>query len=592
MADFEAPIDDFRFLMNDVFDMPSFWAQTPALAETIDRETADAMLVEGAKICAEVVAPLLRVGDEQGCTYQEGGVVKTAPGYKEAYQTYSEGGWGGLSGNPQYGGMGMPKTLAMYVDEMLSAADISFQLFPMLTAGACLAINQHASDELKQTYLPKMYSGEWTGSMCLTEPHAGSDLGIIRTKALDNGDGSYAISGTKIFITGGEQDLTDNIIHLVLAKLPDAPIGSKGISLFLVPKFMVNADGSLGERNAVVCGSIEHKMGIKGSSTCVMNFDGATGYLVGEINRGLAAMFTMMNYERLMVGLQGLGASERSYQNARIYAKERLQGRGPHSTLKADKADPIIEHADVRRMLLLMRSLTEGGRCFATYVAKQLDLSKYAEDADVRAAAEAMVALLTPVTKSFCTDRGLEICVNGQQIFGGHGFIREWGQEQLVRDVRITQIYEGTNGIQAMDLLGRKVLANQGASLELFLDEIRAFIAANADNSALTAMAAALSQAVDCLSETSAELIARAADDANLCGAAAVNYQDLFGYVAYGYMWLMMAQVAQGQSGDFATRKIALARFYFDQLLPRIYALRPAITSGSESVMALDEALF
>ena len=354
--------------------------------------------------------------------------------------------------------------ISAQVEELVNSANLSFGLYPMLTAGACLALNAHASDELKDKYLPNMYAGIWAGSMCLTEPHAGTDLGIIRTKAEPQADGSYKISGTKIFITGGEHDLTENIIHLVLAKLPDAPAGPKGISLFLVPKVLVNADGSLGEKNSLGCGSIEHKMGIKASATCVMNFDGATGWLVGEVNKGLAAMFTMMNYERLGVGIQGLATGERSYQSAIEYARERIQSRAPTGPVAKDKAaDPIIVHPDVRRMLLTMKALNEGGRAFSSYVAMQLDTAKYSEDAVTRKRAEELVALLTPVAKAFLTDMGLETTIHGQQIFGGHGFIREWGQEQLVRDCRITQIYEGTNGIQALDLVGRKVIGSGGA---------------------------------------------------------------------------------------------------------------------------------
>ena len=446
MSDYKAPLRDMRFVLNEVFQVSRLWAQLPGLADVIDEETAAAILEEAGKISGEVIAPLNRASDEQGCTWNDGAV--TAPdGFAQAYQAFAEGGWVGVGGDPQYGGMGMPKAISAQVEEMVNAASLSFGLYPMLTAGACLSIKAHASEELKAAYLPNMYAGTWTGSMCLTEAHSGTDLGLIRTKAEPQADGSYKVSGSKIFITGGEHDLTENIIHLVLARLPDAPAGPKGISLFLVPKVLVNADGSLGENNALSCGSIEHKMGIKASATCVMNFDGATGWIVDAPNKGLAAMFTMMNYERLGVGIQGLAQGERSYQNAVEYARDRLQSRAPTGAQFKDKAaDPIIVHPDVRRMLLTMKALNEGGRAFSSYVALQLDIAKYSEDAPTRQRAQDLVALLTPVAKAFLTDMGLETTIHGQQVFGGHGYIREWGQEQLVRDVRITQIYEGTNG--------------------------------------------------------------------------------------------------------------------------------------------------
>ncbi|WP_165679642.1 acyl-CoA dehydrogenase family protein, partial [Metapseudomonas otitidis] len=477
MPEYNAPLRDLRFVLHELFEAPRLWARLPALAETVDSDTADAILEEATKVTGGLIAPLNRSGDEEGAQWIDGQVI-TPAGFKAAYATYIEGGWVGLSGNPQYGGMGMPKMLAVQFEEMLYAANSSFALYSALSAGACLAIDAHASTELKQAYLPNLYAGTWAGSMCLTEPHAGTDLGIIRTKAEPQADGSYRITGTKIFITGGEQDLTENIIHLVLAKLPDAPAGPKGISLFLVPKVLVNADGSLVQPNALSCGSIEHKMGIKASATCVMNFDGATGYLIGDANKGLAAMFTMMNYERLSIGIQGIGCADASYQSAVAYARERLQSRAPTGPQAQHKvADPILVHPDVRRMLLTMKALTEGGRAFACYVGQQLDLAKFSDDADERQAAEALVALLTPVAKAFFTDTGLESTVHGQQIFGGHGYIREWGQEQRVRDVRIAQIYEGTNGIQALDLLGRKVVANGGTSLRRFTAEIRRYAA-------------------------------------------------------------------------------------------------------------------
>ncbi|CAD5106875.1 acyl-CoA dehydrogenase C-terminal domain-containing protein [Zestomonas carbonaria] len=585
MPEYNAPLRDMRFVLHEVFDAPALWARLPALAGTVDGDTADAILEEAAKVTGQLIAPLNRSGDEEGAQWQAG-VVTTPKGFREAYATYIEGGWVGLSGNPECGGMGMPKMLAVAFEEMLYAAGSSFALYSALSSGACLAIDAHASDELKNTYLPPMYEGRWAGSMCLTEAHAGTDLGIIRTRAEPQADGSYAITGSKIFITGGEQDLTENIVHLVLAKLPDAPAGPKGISLFLVPKVLVNADGSLGGKNAVSCGSIEHKMGIKASATCVMNFDGATGFLVGEPNRGLAAMFTMMNYERLSIGIQGIGCAEASYQNAVAYARERIQSRAPSGPVAKDKAaDPIIVHPDVRRMLLTIKAMTEGGRAFACYVGQQLDLAKFSADADEKNDAEALVALLTPVAKAFFTDSGLESCVHGQQVFGGHGYIREWGQEQLVRDVRIAQIYEGTNGIQALDLLGRKVVANGGAALRLFAAEVRDFAHRHESE-----YASELLTELERLEALSGWLLEQAKADPHEVGAASVEYLHLFGYVAYAYVWARMATVAQqrlDEDRDFYGAKLATAEFYFRRLLPRTLSLEASIRAGSAPLYGL-----
>ena len=592
MADYKAPLRDMRFVLNEVFEVATTWAQLPALADTVDAETVEAILEEAGKVTAKSIAPISRAGDEQGCRWDNTAVF-TPEGYPQAYKTYAEGGWVGVGGDPSFGGMGMPKAVSAQVEEMINSSSLAFGLYPMLTSGACVSINTHANEALKAAYLPKMYSGEWAGSMCLTEAHAGTDLGIIRTKAEPQADGSYTISGTKIFITGGEHDLTENIIHLVLAKLPDAPAGPKGISLFLVPKFMVNADGSLGARNPVSCGSIEHKMGIQASATCVMNFDAAVGYLVGEPNRGLAAMFTMMNYERLGVGIQGLASGERSYQNAIEYARDRLQSRAPTGAQAKDKvADPIIVHPDVRRMLLTMKAANEGGRAFSTYVATQLDIAKFSEDPAARERADNLVALLTPVAKAFLSDLGLETTVLGQQVFGGHGYIREWGQEQLVRDVRITQIYEGTNGIQALDLMGRKIVGSDGAFYTLFADEIRQFTAtAGAE---LAEFTKPLNAAVDNLDELTAWVLDRAKTNPNEIGAASVEYLHAFGYMAYAYMWARMAKAAWGKEAeeDFYASKLGTARFYFARLLPRIHSLSASVKAGSESLFLLDEALF
>ena len=592
MSDYKAPLRDMRFVLNEVFEVSRLWARLPGLAEVVDEDTAAAILEEAGKISAGSIAPLNRSGDEQGCTWNEG-VVKTPAGFREAYKTFAEGGWGGVGGDPQFGGMGMPKAISAQVEEMVNGANLSFGLYSMLTAGACLSINAHASEALKEQYLPNMYAGIWTGSMCLTESHAGTDLGMIRTRAEPQADGSFKISGTKIFITAGEHDLSENIIHLVLARLPDAPAGPKGISLFLVPKLMVNADGSLGEHNALSCGSIEHKMGIQASATCVMNFDGATGWIVDAPNKGLNAMFTMMNYERLGVGIQGLSLGERSYQSAVEYARDRLQSRAPSGAQAKEKAaDPIIVHPDVRRMLLTMKALNEGGRGFSSYVAIQLDTAKYSEDPATRQRAEALVALLTPVAKAFLTDMGLETTVHGQQIFGGHGYIREWGQEQLIRDCRITQIYEGTNGIQALDLMGRKIVGNGGAFYRHFVDEIKAFI--DSAGAGLSEFTRPLTAAVANLDELTDWVIAQAAGNPNEVGAASVEYLHVFGYTAYAYVWARMAQVALAKQSEdgFYVSKLGTARFYFARLLPRIHSLSASVKAGSESLYLLDSTQF
>ncbi|MDD1962860.1 acyl-CoA dehydrogenase C-terminal domain-containing protein [Pseudomonas sp. 39004] len=592
MADYKAPLRDMRFVLNEVFNVAEQWAQLPALADVVDAETALAVLEEAGKVTARTIAPLSRAADEEGCRW-DNGAVSTPAGFIDAYNTYAEGGWVGVGGDPLFGGMGMPKVISAQVEEMVNASSLAFGLYPMLTAGACLSINAHASEALKAAYLPNMYAGVWAGSMCLTEPHAGTDLGIIRTRAEPQADGSYKVSGTKIFITGGEHDLTENIIHLVLAKLPDAPAGPKGISLFLVPKFLVNQDGSLGARNPATCGSIEHKMGIQASATCVMNFDEAVGYIVGEPNKGLAAMFTMMNYERLGVGIQGLASAERSYQNAVEYARDRLQSRAPTGPQAKDKAaDPIIVHPDVRRMLLTMKALIEGGRAFSSYVAMQLDSAKYSEDPTTRKRSEELVALLTPVAKAFLTDLGLECTVHGQQVFGGHGYIREWGQEQLVRDVRITQIYEGTNGIQALDLMGRKVVASGGAYYKLFSDEIRRFVA-GAD-SELDEFAKPLGAYLDQLDGLTEWVLEQAKGNPNEIGAASVEYLQAFGYVAYGYMWALMARAAKAGEGDeaFYSGKLGTARFYFARLLPRVQSLVASVKAGSEALYLLGAEQF
>lgn len=581
MSQYSAPVKDMNFLLFDVFKAHEFWQSSAQLAEAIDPDTAKAILEESAKVTEQAIAPFSREADETGVSWKEGQVT-TPSSYKEAFNVVAEGGWIGLAGDPEFGGMGMPKSLAGMHEEMMCSADLAFALYPGLTAGACLAIRAHATEELKEKFLPNMYAGQWAGSMCLTEAHSGTDLGLIKTKAVENSDGSYKITGSKIFISGGEQDLTENIIHLVLAKLPDAPAGSKGISLFIVPKYKVQEDGSSGEFNNVSCGSIEHKMGIHGSATCVINFDEAEGFLVGEVNKGLACMFTMMNYERLLVGLQGLGASERSYQNALAYALDRGQGKGsPRMTEGA--TDPIIVHPDVRRMLLTMKSMNEAGRAFTTYVSTQLDMAKYSDDEAIAKLANAKSQLLTPIAKGFVTDVSLDMTVLGQQVFGGHGYIREWGQEQLVRDTRITQIYEGTNGVQALDLIGRKVAFDKGVTANALAKEILAFVKEN--EGVHTKELTALTEAVDMLSAVTVDILTKAMENPNELGAASVDYMHLFGYVMYGYMWAkMMVAVEQSNDEVMKASKLKTGRYYFSRILPKIHSLKAAIESGAEEL--------
>jgi len=599
MTEFKPPLEDMSFLLKNVFNVDSLWQGIPALAETVDAETAEAILEEAGKLASTLVAPLNRSGDEEGAKW-DNGVVTTPAGFKEAFATFAEGGWGGLCGDPEFGGMGMPKMLGVLFDEMMYAANSSFTLYPTLTSGACLALNAHGTDELRSQYLPNLYSGRWSASMCLTEPHSGTDLGLIRTKAVPNSEGSYDISGTKIFITGGEHDLNENIVHLVLAKLPDAAPGARGISLFLVPKINVEND-QLTTPNNVSCGSIEHKMGIKASATCVMNFDESKGFLIGEAGKGLACMFTMMNYERLSIGIQGIGCGEMAYQGGAEYAKDRLQSKGVGPLRdKSKDADPIIVHGDVRRMLLTARANNEGSRAFALYIAKQLDIAKFSEDAGEVKQATSLIALLTPVAKAFFTDLGLESTILGQQVYGGHGYIREWGMEQLVRDVRIAQIYEGTNGIQALDLIGRKVAANQGQDYQVFSAEVKGFInqfesGAHANNPRLTAMFTELKGAIDSLDELT-ELVLSRSSDGNELNGNAVDYLNAFGYASFAFMWCMTsvsAVEAQADSDNpYLENKLVVAEFFFARLLPKQQAYTNAVKAGVTSIMAMPNDMF
>lgn len=589
MAVYNAPLNDMRFILNDVFRAHEFWQSTDKLAH-VDMDTVDMILEEMARLSKNVLLPINRSGDEEGATFEGDGVVTTPTGFKEAYKQYAESGWVGLSGDPEYGGQGFPKMVTMLTEEMIFTTNQSFALYPNLTVGATLCMNAAASEEQKETYLEKMYAGEWSGTMCLTEPHAGTDLGIIKTKAVPNDDGSYDISGTKIFITGGEHDLTDNIIHLVLAKTPNAPEGSKGISLFIVPKFLVNEDGSLGERNTLAVGSIEHKMGIKASATCVMNFDNAKGWMVGAENTGLASMFVMMNYERVTMGLQGLGGTELAYQNAVIYANDRGQGRSDTQLQSPEKpADAIIHHADVRRMLLNAKANSEASRCFAMYVAQNLDKEKFSDDPEVAKAAAARVALLTPVAKGFLTDKALEATIDCQQVFGGHGYVREWGMEQIVRDTRIAQIYEGTNGIQALDLLGRKVARNNGKYINNFLSEIRDFVNnMQADHQVKQATLAA----TDKIENLTTTVLANIGERKNEINGCAVDFMHAFGYLCYSYMFAMMVEAADGKEGEFYTNKAKLADYFVGRILPRIDAHVQMVETGSDPMMDFDLAYF
>ncbi|VXC98508.1 acyl-CoA dehydrogenase [Pseudomonas sp. 8Z] len=594
MPEYKAPLRDMRFLIDDVFAFPAHYEALGASDASPDMVAA--ILEEGAKFCEQVLAPLNRSGDEEGCHF-DGGVVTTPKGFKEAFAQYAEGGWMGLAADPLYGGQGLPESLGLIVSEMVASANQSWAMYPGLTHGAMSAIHTHGSEEQKQTYLTRLTEGRWTGTMCLTEPHCGTDLGIIKTRAVPQADGSYALSGTKIFISAGEHDMSENIVHLVLAKLPDAPAGTKGISLFIVPKFLPQGEG-VGARNAVSCGSIEHKMGIKASATCVINFDGATGYLIGEANKGLACMFTMMNHARLGTGMQGLCLGEASYQGALRYARERLQMRsltGPKAPDKA--ADPIIVHPDVRRMLLTMKAFNEGNRALAYFTAQLIDVAHHAETAEARQDAENLLAFLTPICKAFMTETGLEVTNHGMQVFGGHGYIREWGMEQLVRDCRIAPIYEGTNGIQALDLLGRKVLGSQGKLLMAFTRLVHKFCEAQAAHPQLAAQVAQLAMLNRQWGELTQQIGMAAMQNPDEVGAASVDYLMYSGYVTLAYFWLRMAVVAQekvtaGEDDGFHQAKLVTCAFYFQRILPRTEAHRLAIGAGSASTMQLAEDCF
>ncbi|ALH95222.1 acyl-CoA dehydrogenase C-terminal domain-containing protein [Acinetobacter equi] len=589
MPIYNAPLADMKFILNDVFQAEKFWQKNENLAH-LDAATAEAILEEMAKFSQNVTLPLNRTGDEEGAKY-DNGTVTTPAGFKAAFQQYAEGGWIGLGADAEWGGQEMPKMLTVLSDEMLFATNPSFMLYPLLSVGAGMALNSYASQEQKETYLPKIYTGEWAGTMCLTEPHAGTDLGIIKTKAEPNNDGSYNITGTKIFITGGDHDLTENIIHLVLAKTPNAPAGSRGISLFIVPKFLVNEDGSLGERNPVNPGSIEHKMGIKASATCVMNFDAAKGFLVGKENEGLAAMFVMMNYERLSMGIQGLGASEFAYQNAAQYATDRIQGRSVTGAKSPDKvADSILVHGDVRRMLLNARANNEASRAFAVYVGQQLDITKFSTDPEAIKAANNRVALLTPIAKAYLTDTAFQAVLDAQMCFGGHGYIREWGMEQCIRDLRIAQIYEGTNGVQSQDLIGRKTIKCEGEFLAEYISEIRDFT--NSLDAELNFIKDATLDAATEVESVTKYILEATQENPEFPNSAAVDYLHVVGLLSFAYMFARIANAAKEKEGDFYQNKIALAGYFVQRILPELSVRITKVKAGSEVIMSFSEDYF
>jgi len=592
---YQAPLRDMRFVLHELFDVTGHCQQ---LGNGLDRETIDGVLEEAARFTAEVVAPLNRNSDEQGCRLADGKVT-TPEGFAQAYKLFVEQGWASMTGPLAFGGQGFPQMLSASFHEMLMSASLSFRVYSGLTEGTVLALHRHGSEALKQRYLAPLVSGEWTGTMCLTEPQAGTDLALLRTRAQPQADGSYQLSGSKIFISGGEQDFSDNIIHLVLARLPDAPPGVKGISLFLVPKRLVSADGSLGPRNSLNCGALEHKMGIKGASTCVMNFDGATGWLVGQPNQGLACMFTMMNDARFQVGLQGLGIAEAAFQGGLAYARERLQSRAITGPVAPDKpADPIIVHPDVRRMLLTQKTLSEGCRMLAAYAARQLDLEHGAAEPVQRDAATRRAALLIPMIKAFFTDCGQEVASLGVQLYGGHGYIREWGMEQLMRDSRITQLYEGTNGIQALDLIRRKLLGDGGREFSALIDELATQVALAADVPPMAGMAGRVAQRLQEWRGLVDSVLQACRRDPQEIGAVSVDFLAYSAYVMLAALWLQAAvratEALASGTGEaaFYQAKLQSADFYLRRVLPRAGAHREALLEGADCLMAMPDSHF
>ena len=595
MPTYKAPVDDALFLLNDVFHIDRY-GNLPGFSDA-SPDVVEAVLREAAKFSEEVLTPLNRVGDKEGCKRAADGSVTTPTGFKDAYKQIIDGGWIGISVPAEYGGQGLPATMTVMVNEFLCSANMAFAMYPGLTQGAIAALLVHASDALKKKYVPKMVEGVWTGTMNLTEPHCGTDLGLLRTKAVKQGDGSYKITGTKIFISAGEHDLSQNIIHLVLARIEGAPAGTKGISLFVVPKFLVKDDGSIGARNAVTCGSIEEKMGIHGNSTCVMNYDGATGWLIGEENRGLNAMFTMMNEARLGVGVQGLALSEVAYQNAAIYAKERLQGRAISGVKYPDKpADPIIVHPDVRRTLMTIRAFNEAARALVMWTALKSDIAHRSDNEKDRKSADDHMGLLTPVIKGVLTDGGFANAVMAQQVYGGHGYIAEHGMEQFVRDARIAQIYEGANGIQALDLVGRKLGKDGGRAIMAFFNEVQNYLKERTNNDAMNVYLKPLGQSLAHLQEASMWFMQNAMAKPDNAGAGSYDYMHLFGLVALGYMWCLIAEAALARKGNGAApgmdAKLVTARFFMDRLLPETATRLARIKAGSGSMMELPDDAF
>jgi alkylation response protein AidB-like acyl-CoA dehydrogenase len=596
VAQYTPPLRDMQFLMHEVLNVTEELKALPPHAD-IDADTINAVLEEGGKFASQVIFPLNQSGDEEGCTLDKTTHEVTAPkGFKEAYAQYVEAGWPALGCDPAYGGQGLPHVVNQCFYEMLNSANQAWTMYPGLSHGAYEALHAHGTDEQKKTFLPKLTSGVWTGTMCLTEPHCGTDLGLLRTKAEPVGDGSYKITGAKIFISAGEHDMAENIIHLVLARLPDAPAGSKGISLFVVPKFMVKADGSLGERNGIFCAGLEEKMGIHGNATAQLVLENAVGTLVGQPNKGLAAMFVMMNAARLGVGNQGLGLTEVAYQNAVIYAKDRIQMRALSGPKAPDKpADPIIVHPDVRKMLLTARAYAEGGRALGMWTTLQLDKELASDDEDVKRECGEMVALITPIIKAFLTDNAWISTSHCMQVFGGHGFIKEWGMEQYVRDARINMIYEGTNTIQSLDLLGRKVLGDNGAKLKKFGKIVQAFVEDEGTNEAMQEFINPLADLGEKLTKLTTEIGMKAFGNQDEVGAAAVDYLRVAGHLVMGYFWARMAKVAlekEGSGDPFYKAKLATARFYFAKLLPETATLIRTARAGLKPLMEMDEALF
>jgi len=597
MPEYKAPLRDIKFVMNELLNSEQHYASLEG-AEDATPDMIDAIVQEGSKFCEQVLSPLNQVGDKEGCTLSGDG-VKTPTGFKEAYQQYVEGGWPSITADPNYGGQGLPHSLSLVISEMVGTSNWSWGMYPGLSHGATNTIEAHGSEEQKQTYLTKLISGEWTGTMCLTEPHCGSDLGTLRTKAEPNDDGSYSLTGTKIFISAGEHDMAENIVHIVLARLPGAPEGTKGISLFIVPKQLPSDDGSAGERNAVSCGSLEHKMGIHGNATCVMNFDGARGWLIGPENKGLNCMFTFMNTARIGTAIQGLGSAELGFQGSLAYAKERLAMRSLSGAKNPEgPADPIIVHPDVRRMLLTQKAIAEGARALIYLAGQQVDILHSGKTDEEKQAADALLSFLTPIAKAFLTEIGYESANLGMQVFGGHGYIAEWGMEQNVRDARIGMIYEGTTGIQALDLLGRKILMSQGEALKVFTKQVHLFCKENADNEQLKEFVEPLAALNKEWGDVTMKIGMTAMKNREEVGAASVDYLMYSGYIVFGYLWARMAKVALDQMAEgtseemFYNAKVQTARFYFKRMLPRTKGHADAMLAGADSLLDMPEEAF